>query len=70
MRCPSCRKSSQVAQVKYFQLGQNNQLEAIDSAMLTCGCVVRLADVKSSKDVGWEAVARKRLDDNLRSVFG
>lgn len=70
MRCPTCKRIAAVASIRYSQLGADNMLIPVNAAELTCGCVVPLADLPSSESPGqWEQAARRRLDDNLRSIF-
>lgn len=69
MKCPSCRKLSDIAYVQYTQLGPDKRLIPINVAMLSCGCKVPLNELDYA-GCNWEARVRRRLDDNLRSVFG
>lgn len=71
MRCPICKQPAAVAKIRYSELGLNNELQPLDAAELTCGCVVRHCQLPPEDEPGaeWEPAARRRRDENLRSIF-
>ena len=69
MKCPSCHRSAQIEFVQHTELGPDNRLVPMNVAVLTCGCKVPMSSLAAHAPLRWEANARKRTDDNLRSIF-
>ncbi|MBW7904174.1 MAG: hypothetical protein LC135_13445 [Phycisphaerae bacterium] len=70
MRCPACLRPAEVTLLKYSELDSENQLRSVETAHLSCGCRVAISDLnETGADESWEARARRRRDDQLRSVF-
>lgn len=70
MRCPICRHRASVERIQYSELGPDNALIPINRASLSCGCTVALESLPRDVDAGWDVNVRRRIDENLRSVFG
>ncbi|HMQ14715.1 MAG TPA: hypothetical protein PKC49_01965 [Phycisphaerae bacterium] len=70
MRCPACLRPAEVMLVKYSELDSENQLRPVETAQLSCGCRVAISDLnEAGADEPWEVRARRRRDEQLRSVF-
>lgn len=74
MRCPHCGRDARREETVYYRFRRLGMNEPVEMAALTCGCQVRAEDLaRDTSDIcgsDWETAVRRRLDENLRSIFG
>lgn len=71
MKCPKCKKETRTLRVTQSTSAEGADADFLGTIELSCGCrIPRDPGAQAAADERWESRAKRRTDDNLRSVFG